>query len=508
MNGEKRLKSNGKHAHDDSEKGAIASVEVPGGCQTAPAGVDLPPPTTLPPSPIETQVVEAMNAQHAVITMGGNTRVMTIQPSMTRAGAVDLEFAKKADFELRYCNQSHVVGLTESKTPKPIVKTAAEIWLNSPSRRQYERLIFDPARKPQGDEEHRVFNLWRGFPYLHHTAGGSWRKFHKFIEDVICEGNKEHARWVIGWMARCLQRPWEPAGVALVLRGEQGIGKGFFANHFGKLYDPTHFVPVQKRDHLTGKFNALLRDALLVFVDEAFFAGDPTIKGPLKAMITEPIVVIEHKGVDPIQFPNMRAFILASNNDLVVPAEMDARRWAVFNVSCEHAGDRAYFADIARELEAGGYGAMMRDLMDVDLNACNPYKGPLTEALIQQKELSLTSAEKFLFDALMRGEYPLPFDGWVPWPLKDAVMDFSKDQAVRSYLETLHGQHTHASDIRACGTVLGMTIKRLFPSARSLRKRVKNKHGIEERVWVWEFPSLEEARDIFGKKLGDGFDWG
>ena len=490
LNGHAKPKTNG-HA---TEAGTLT------------AGIELPEPPPLDPSPLEIEVVTKMNEQHAVITMGGNTRIMTIQPSMLLEGATELEFAKKADFELRYSHQRHPVGLTNGKPPKPIVKSVAEIWLASPLRRQYERMIFDPMRTPRGDDAHRVYNLWCGFPYKNRAKRGCWKKFRTFITEVICEGNEEHGRWVVGWMARCIQRPYEPAGVALVLHGEQGIGKGFFANHFGKLYDPTHFVAIQKRDHLTGRFNALLQGAMLTFVDEAFFAGDPTIKGPLKALITEPRVVIERKGLDPIQYPNMRAFILASNEALVVPAEMDARRWAIFNVASSHANDRTYFAEIDMELRKGGYEAMMHDLLAFDLDTIDPYTAPVTRALIEQKQLNLTAPEKFIFDCLKRGEYPTAFDGWVPWdPAKE--VGFSKDQAVRSYFEQLQGQRAHTGELRSAETVLGLTVQRLFPDVRTERLKINDKKGISQRIRVWKLPGLTKAREQFAHKLGSEFPW-
>ena len=45
----------------------------------------------------------------------------------------------------------------------------------------------------------------------------------------------------MSWMARAIQQPWRPGEVAVVLRGEKGTGKTFFADHLGELFGE-HYV--------------------------------------------------------------------------------------------------------------------------------------------------------------------------------------------------------------------------------------------------------------------------
>jgi len=53
-----------------------------------------------------------------------------------------------------------------------------------------------------------------------------------------------------------------------------------------QIVDATHFVD---------RFNAHLRDCIVLFADEAFFAGDKQNEGVLKVLITEPYLAIEGK---------------------------------------------------------------------------------------------------------------------------------------------------------------------------------------------------------------------
>ena len=91
-----------------------------------------------------------------------------------------------------------------------------------------------------------------------------------------------------------------------------------------------------------------------MFVDEAFFAGDPSVKGKLNGLITEPEILLEAKFKMPVRFPNRRSFILASNDARVVPAGLDARRYGVLKVNESRKRDRKYFAALTKELDDGG----------------------------------------------------------------------------------------------------------------------------------------------------------
>src|SRR4030095_9825416 len=108
--------------------------------------------------------------------------------------------------------------------------------------------------------------------------------------------------------------PERPAEVALVLRGGRGTGKGVFARAVGHLFGP-HFVHVSSARQLLGNFNAHLQDAIVVFADEVFLAGDRHVEVVLKTLITEPTIQIERKYRALVTAKNLIHLIIASNED-------------------------------------------------------------------------------------------------------------------------------------------------------------------------------------------------
>jgi len=154
---------------------------------------------------------------------------------------------------------------------------------------------------------------------------------------------------------------------------------------------------------LTGNFNAHLRDCVFLFSDEAFFAGDRQHVSVLKSIITEPHLTIEGKYQNAVQTPNFLHLMMASNEDWVVPASLDARRFFVLETSNARKDDHDYFAGIWQEMEAGGYEAMLYDLLHTDLTTFNVRRVPVTEGLQQQKKLSLDAPKAWWLDVLHRG---------------------------------------------------------------------------------------------------------
>src|SRR5262249_19824768 len=156
--------------------------------------------------------------------------------------------------------------------------------------------------------------------------------------------------------------------------------KGVFARSVGDLFGQ-HFLHVTQKKHLTGQFNAHLRDAVVVFSDEAFLAGDKESEGTLKALITEPTLMIEGKFNDAVTCKNNVHLIVASNNDQIITASPEARRFCVLDVSDAHMQDTKYFRAIDEQMKSGGREAMLYDLQHEDLSGFDPRNLPATAAL-------------------------------------------------------------------------------------------------------------------------------
>ena len=349
--------------------------------------------------------------------------------------------------------------------------------------------MFAPGREVPG-----YFNLWRGFSVT--PRPGGWDGMQAHIFNSICRCDKKVYRWLVAWMAAAVQHPGRPGEVAVALRGRRGTGKGFFARWFGQLFAP-HFMHINSPRHLMGHFNAHLQDAVVVFADEAFLPGDRQAESTLKMIITEPVIPIERKRVDVISVPNVLHLIIASNNEWVVPAGLDERRFAVLDVDSTWEQDHTFFAALEKEMEHGGLAAMLYDLQHLDISGGNLRQPPVTAALLAQKLQSMNRPERWWYDKLLRGELLPGTHEWQMAVRREGIHDdFAK--VVRDL----------GSADRGTQTELGLFLKRMLPDGYPTDPYVPA--GTPDGKCPsrgWGIPSLAVCRRHFDDLMRQKHDW-
>ena len=341
--------------------------------------------------------IEELNIEFAVINIGGKTRILHEQKDPVNPEQTNNEYKSESDFHLWLSNKTITIDGEAKKISK--------LWVAHPNRRQYTRLVFEPCRII----DPIYYNLWRGFAV--EPVEGDCKLFLEHIRDNICNGNQEYFEYLIAWMADAIQNPNDRPGVAVVLRGAKGTGKNIFVDHFGKLFGQ-HYRQVTQARHLTGNFNSHLQDCLLLFANESFWAGDKQGENALKSLITDDTMNIEAKGKDIIELPNKIRLIMASNNDWIVPAGADERRYFVLEVGEKHKQDHQYFAKIVDQMENGGLEALLYFLQHYDYSDINLRVFPKTKALLDQKLRSLDLVDKFWYEQLYDGILDKEHESW------------------------------------------------------------------------------------------------
>lgn len=440
-------------------------------------------------------MLRMLNSKHAVISdMGGKCRVIqeVYDPALKRNKISKQSFE---DFRNRYMNQ--IIDLGVGADGKPIRAQAGKWWLGHQKRRQYESIVFAP-----NTETPDMYNLWRGFAC--EARPGDCSLLLEHLMKNVCGGNKVHYDYLIGWCASAIQKPDSPGQVAIVMRGLQGTGKSFFAKQFGSLWG-RHFLHVSNPNHLVGNFNTHLRDCVVLFADEAFYAGDKRHESILKTLITEETIVFEGKGVDAEAGPNYTHVMLASNNQWVVPAGATERRYFVLDVGREHMQDSGYFQNIAAQMNSGGREAFLHFLLTYDLSEYNVRNVPKTSALHDQKMLSMSPEEEWWYQKLQEGRILFGQEEWSTEVMKDYLMD-----DYINYMKRINVQR------RASSTSLGKFLQRIVPGSypRSYQKNADVEvqgndgyiHNKRRRAYFYEFPTLRDCREHWNAIFGEE-DW-
>ena len=419
----------------------------------------------------EVLVIARFNEDHFVSVEGGRTLV----------------FREDFDHELNTSKLTHMtpksfhdLHANETVFTASGERPISKVWWHSSKRRTYTSGF---ALLPGDKAPDSVYNLWTGFGCDPETDVTLFEARLAFwhLKYVICDGDKLAFRYLVAWLARAAQYPDLPAEVATVLLGGQGSGKSTLGRWFCDLFG-SHGKHIQQTRHLVGNFNAHLRTALALFVDEAFFAGDKAGANILKALVTENCIAIEQKGMDVVTARNRLKIMMATNSVHAIRAAGDERRFFVVSVSNCKKQDHEYFAKLHRWWGSGGKEKLLGALLNYNLDGFNVRKVPNTGALEDQKLHSLEPLDAWLFDMLQDAENWKPEHTRKTWNYK--FIDYC----------TAHNYRFEKTSSRAVGSGLR---KRLIVTSGRQSGGFGNGR---ERTWV--LPEIDDARAQFTDSLG------
>lgn len=221
------------------------------------------------------------------------------------------------------------------------------------------------------------------------------------------------------------------------------------------------------------------------------WAGDKAAAGRLKGLITSPFQQIEAKGIDPIRMNNFVRLLMTSNEQWVVPAGMDERRFAVLEVDPRCAGNHDYFREMDDELGDGGYATLLHDLLAFDLERVDLRTIPKTTALLTQKERELDPIAAWWLDRLMAGSPLRAADAWDRFVLSRALFD-----------DFIAGTERVGVGRKAQETTFGRELKRLIPGVRRVQWTTATGRG-----WHYELPPLGQCRTAWDETMQQPREW-
>lgn len=297
------------------------------------------------------------------------------------------------------CNKEEVANamanrfvIMEDGSLAPLFK----IWNSNVNRLEVARVVYAPGLGTVDASGLTILNLYQGL--ARQPVAGTWTLMRRHLLHVICRGNLKHYLFLLAWMAHLIQKPAEAPGVVVVLRSlMEGAGKttvvewlcSMLGRHALMLNDPTQLLT---------KFNAHLEVKSFVGVNEPSWPGNKDAEAKLKSMITDPFLTIERKHGGVYTVPNNLHFMFTTNAEWAVPAGAGARRYLVLDVDASKAGDQSYFKALRNEINNGGIEALLYVLQSFRLDRFDLRSIPVTDALKDQQERSLSLEAQWALD--------------------------------------------------------------------------------------------------------------
>jgi len=436
----------------------------------------------------EKSFLEKMNEKYALIFGDGHSILFETNDEKGRPARV---FLNEMSFKRKFSPDLVQQGSGRAKT-------VAELWLDWKGRRQYEGLCF----RPEIQVPPNYYNLWRGFackatPY--ERAGALAKEsFDMFMEHAlknVCDSDESLFAWLMGYFAHMIQKPYERPLTTLVFKGTKGVGKNALIDRVGGLLGGGHYSVAHDGRYLTGNFNGHLDSALCLVLDEAFWSGDKAAEGKLKSLTTQTEIQIERKGKEVYKVDNLCRFVIIGNEEWLVPASSDERRYAVFQVGEGRKQDNKFFHKMRIGIdEKGGNEVLMHYLKTFDLNSVDINVIPKTQWLLDQKINSLDLFEEFWFQALSDAALPgLEFED--SWP--DRV---SKSKLRNAFLHFSKGKNSRSRVMSA--KAIGCKLKQLCPRV-NIRARILG----GDRSTAYLLPDLSTCRESMSLWIGHQIDW-
>lgn len=353
--------------------------------------------------------VAKFNTMFAEVIVGGKHRIMRFVPGNVNHNQRNTyEFLSRNDLSLIYDNTSIKIGEKEVHGKlKDITSNHIIAWAKHKNCMKYTGgIVFLPGRNVPGN----YFNTWQGFSVSASENHELLISVYYHIKNIVCAGHDDLYQYFLNWCAYTFQNPDKPAGTALVLRGSKGAGKGM-AGHFLKNIWGNHGLHISNTKHLVGQFNGHLNDVCFLFADEAFYSGDRQHEGVLKALITEPQLIIERKGIDAISQPNYLKVLMATNSDFAVPTSKDERRYCVFDVSDSRKDDYEYFDNLSKALkDKDVQAAFLFDMLHRNIAGWHTGEIPDSVGLREQRYHSMTTYQMWVVDSLVLGTFGVSGD--------------------------------------------------------------------------------------------------
>lgn len=480
------------------------------------------------------------NPENVQQNLGNINETGTVFPGMEYIRGAEQHFRTNhsENNDCRYEYRNSIISILNNYLGMVETRPATIYYNNGKIRKNLDKSTFitlfnkykflDPEQDPKKVYNVKLSKFWlenyksyEGFCFSEKTIPGYLNTFDKSELKTPCEGNVEpvlnHIKYiwcknnpevfiyVISWLAFCVQYPFIKIGVALVVLGEQGSGKGIImrliSDYFGKYFKTL------RSTEAFGRFNSAIEDALFILFDEAYFSRSGDQRSNMKRLITETKLSVEEKGFESRQIESCCNVAIFTNDIRACGAETGDRRHIVLETDNKYAGPQTKeikeYMDLILNVKSEHF---IHFLLNYDISKFNPREFPNTKARSDQIELNHTTVEAFWFETLKVSDMISDsyIDGntgnWKGFHMKE-MKNYPKNDIYKIYTQFVKNNCDKYS-VTLSNSQFWKETPKLLPSLNHLRftEFGKQMKGVN-------LPSLIESREIWQKNIGYIINW-
>ena len=327
---------------------------------------------------------------------------------------------------------------------------------------------------------HSCLNTWRDPKVT--PAEGDVTPFLKHLEYLF--SSQEERDILLDWMAYNVQHPGSKILWAIVIKGDEGVGKSYFADVMRSLVGKEN-VSTPTNEQIHEPYTDWQKACQLVVVEEIMMKGRLDMMNKLKTVITQEITNIREMFKPTYSQPNRFNIIMFTNHDDALLIDNKDRRYCFLRTDAKLTNIEYYESLWEWTRKTSSIQALLAYMLQRDLSKFNPKaKAPMTEAKKDLIKISRSSLEE-----------------WIATGIEDESFPFNSDLIAVRHLRSRkicppgldkYSDHKFADALRKCGAVQ-------YPTRIILADKSKATLWILRRPDMWKNESPEMVRRQYEK---------
>ena len=351
----------------------------------------------------------------------------------------------------------------------------SEHVLRNPAFKKLESATYWPAQEMYVTEGGQTkLNYWRPSGVVAEEGDVSMLLNH--VKFLWPDGGPE-GDILLDYLAYQVQFPGEKVHWAVMIQGDQGNGKSYFATLMRTVLGYNN-VRMVVSEALHEAFTSWQRNTQLIVVEEMMAKQRLDLMNKLKPMITEPWCTIREMYRPPYEQPNRFNFLFFTNHDKALIVDNTDRRYCILRTHVRpHPLANAYYGPLFHWTRQNGPALLhylqSRPLGDFKAKA----HAPMTEGKRAMIASSMLPLDSFIYEHVESCEYPFRHDLVSPATLAKPLSEFN---------------------LRANPKELGEALGRL--GYQKLGRTRLN--GVEQdKVYLWAVRNAESYLDLTSNQL-------
>jgi hypothetical protein len=285
------------------------------------------------------------------------------------------------------------------------------------------------------DVEEFQFNFWSGYKakMVNTVDMKLINPILKILKEVWADDNEDVYKVLLYFWSELLKNPETLPNKenAILLIGDQGIGKDFIVDFFQKYVLGENLVGrLTGIEQAVGPFNKILQNKALCVINEMASTKEQFKSNfdKIKPLISNNEIMVQQKGIDSYAIDNIASWLLFSNHDDVLFLEKGDRRYTCLRANAKYKGNVKFFKDVFKQCfnqEVGNH--MYTYLINLqEEEVMHPSELKTTALKEELKLISMSSSERFIHESLEFRKYNLSDEKYddeynYDWRLQESI---------------------------------------------------------------------------------------